>query len=342
MYESELSIIAIVMTLLFAFVNGLHDGGNILAGIVASGTIRPRRTIVLAAVAEFAGAVLLGTAVAHTIAERILTEELLSSMSFPLTCVLIISAVAGGIAWKIPSWLLGFPSSGSHALMGGLVGSGLVAAGMDGIAVRGVLMSVVIPLLVSPLLGFLVGMATYSCIKGLCGGAHRSIGRFFGLMQFPCMVALAAGHGSNDAQKSMGVIAIVLAAPLGGLSGESHIPIWVVIGCSGALALGVVSGGLRIIKKVGRDIWRMQPVHAFASQLAALTVILPASLLGGPVSSTQVVGASVMGVGASHRLSSVRWTVAVNVAYAWLLAFPASALLAALAFYCLRAVLHVG
>ncbi len=342
MCEPELSTIAIGMTLLFAFVNGLHDGGNILAGIVASGAIRPRRTIVMAAVAEFAGAVLLGTAVAHTIAEKILTEKLLSCMSFPLTCVLIISAVAGAIAWKIPSWLVGFPSSGSHALMGGLVGAGLVAAGMDGIAVKGVLMSVIIPLLVSPLLGFLVGMAVFSAIRAVCGSAHRSIGRFFAFLQFPCMVALAAGHGSNDAQKSMGVIAIVLAAPLGGLTDESRIPLWVVLGCGSALALGVVSGGLRIIKKVGRDMWRMQPVHAFASQLAAVAVIFPASVLGGPVSSTQVVGASVMGVGASHRLSSVRWTVAVNVAYAWLLAFPVSALLAALAFWCLRAVLHVS
>lgn len=339
MFVTDLSTIAIGMTVLFAFVNGLHDGGNILAGIVASGSIRPHRAIILAALAEFAGAVLLGTAVAHTIAEKVLVEKVFSSMSFPVTCVLIISAVGGAIAWKIPTWWLRLPSSGSHALIGGLVGSCLVAAGAEGIAIEGVLMCVFIPLLVSPLVGFCMGMAVYWSIRVVCGKAHRSIGRLFVLLQFPCMVALAAGHGSNDAQKSMGVIAIVLAAPLGGVGVEGPIPLWVVLACGGALALGVASGGLRIIKKVGRDIWRMQPVHSFASQLAAVTVIVPASLLGGPVSSTQVVGASVMGVGAAHRLSSVRWAVAANVAYAWCLAFPVSALLAAVAFWCLRAVL---
>jgi inorganic phosphate transporter, PiT family len=328
--------LSIGITLCFAFVNGFHDGGNVIATIICSRSMHPARALLLAAVAEFVGPLLLGVAVARTMATNIMRPEMLEQLPAATVYLMIISGVSGAIAWKLPTWFLGLPSSGSHALIGGLVGAGLPAAGTSLVDMEKVVRGVVLPLLVSPLIGFIVGFTIFSFIRALFGRAHRGIGNLFALLQRPTMFFLAASHGSNDAQKSMGVIALILAAGGGNLHGDMYLPQWAVIACAAALAAGLAVGGWRIVKTVGLGICRMEPVHSFASQLTATSVVLVASLVGGPVSTAQVVASSVMGVGASRRLSGVRWSAAAQIAYAWLLTFPVSAALGAVVFWCLR------
>lgn len=322
----DLFYLAVGTTLCFAFVHGFHDGGNVIATIICSRTMRPARALILAALAEFIGPLVLGTAVARTMAGCILKPDLMANLSPEQVYLIVISGVGGAIFWKLPTWFMGLPSSGSHAIIGGLVGAGLACMGPKGIVLDSIIRGVVLPLLLSPLLGLLVAMFVFSLIRSLFGRLHRGVGHMFSTLQKPIMFFLAASHGSNDAQKSMGALALVLAAGTAGLGrGELDLPDWVIWGCAAAMATGLAAGSWRIVKTVGVGICRMEPVHSFASQLTAMSVILGASLTGGPVSTAQVVASSVMGVGASRRLSGVRWSAAANIAYAWLLTAPVSA-----------------
>jgi len=319
--------VSVGMTLVFAFVNGFHDGGNVIATVICSRSMHPLKALVAAAIAECIGPVVLGTAVSQTIFRSIFDTQVLAHLAPTTLFVTIIAGVGGAIAWNLVTWWLSLPSSSSHALIGGLIGAGLATAGAEGVAADKVLRSVVLPLLVAPVIGFVGGSLAFSCIAAVFAQAHRSVGRLFVALQSPCMIFLAASQGSNDAQKSMGVITLALAASAGTLQGNADLPYWAVLGCAAALAAGLSVGGWRIVKTVGYGISRMEPVHSFASQFAASIVILVASLAGGPVSTTQVVSASVMGVGASRRLSGVRWNTARSIAYAWFLTMPASAVL---------------
>ncbi len=321
--------IALGVTFCFTFINGFHDGGNVIATAISSRSMRPTRAIALAAVAEFIGPFLLGTAVARTMATGILKPDFLEHLPAEQLYVMVISGVGGAIVWKLPTWFLGLPASGSHALIGGLVGSGVVALGVHGVAVEKVVGAVMLPLLLSPFVSILIGYMVFSVLKNLLSRANRGVGQFFAVLHKPTMGFLAISHGSNDAQKSMGVIALILAAGSGEMHGELHLPEWVIVSCAAALALGLSTGGWRIVKTVGYGISRMEPVHSFASLVSAGSVIITASLLGGPVSTTQVVASSVMGVGASRRLSGVRWGAATNIAYAWLLTVPVTVALGA-------------
>jgi len=297
--------------------------------------MHPIRAVVIATIAEFVGPLTLGLAVAHTMSGSILKPELLEQAPARQVYILIISGVGGAIAWKLPTWFIGLPASGSHALVGGLIGAGLVAMGKEAVEVEKVMKGVVLPLLVSPAIGLAMGFFVFATIRALFGRAHRGVGRIFEFLQRPTMFFLAASHGSNDAQKSMGVVAVVFAAGGGEMHGDLYLPEWAIVACAAALALGLSLGGWRIVKTVGYGICRMEPVHSFASQLTATSVILAASLIGGPVSTTQVVASSVMGVGASRRLSGVRWTAAAHIAYAWLLTVPVSAALGAAIYWLL-------
>ncbi|MEW6352297.1 MAG: inorganic phosphate transporter [Thermodesulfobacteriota bacterium] len=325
----QLLDITIGLTFCFAFVNGFHDGGNVVATIIASRSMRPVSALLLASSAEFAGPLLLGTAVAQTMAGSILEPSMLELASADKVYVIVMCALAGAIAWKLPSWYLGLPSSASHALLGGLVGAGVVCMGTSCVVVDKLVRGVILPLLLSPLAGIVLGFLVFSMIRGLCRTAHRGIGHLFRALQRPTMIALAAGHGSNDAQKSMGLIAIALAAGTGEMHGQLVLPGWVIWGCAGALAVGLTLGGLRLVRTVGFGISRLEPVHSFASQFTALSVVLSTSLLGGPVSTSQIVASSVMGVGASRRLSGVRWSSASSIVMAWLLTVPVCALVSA-------------
>jgi len=323
--------ISVGMTICFAFVNGFHDGANVVATIICSKSMHPIKALAIAASAEFLGALLLGTAVAYTMAGSILTTEMQDHLTAGHIYCLVISAVGGAIIWNIITWFLGLPSSSSHALVGGLIGAGLIAMGPGGVALDKVTKSVFLPMLLAPGIGMAGGFLIFYAIKALFGSAHRSVGNLFTVLQKPSMVFLAASHGSNDAQKAMGMILLVLIAE-GSTAESTIVPEWACISCAAALAVGLSVGGWRIVKTVGYGICRLEPVHSFASQMTSTLVILGASLIGWPVSTAQVVASSVMGVGSSSRLSGVRWTAAANIAYAWLLTVPVSAAFSALIF----------
>lgn len=330
------------LVLAFAFVNGFHDGCNVIATIVSSRSMEPRKALLLGALGEFAGAVFLGTAVAKTMAGSILKLELLAGLSGDALRILVLGAVGGAMAWNLLTWFLGLPSSSSHALIGGLMGAGCVFGGPSAVAVEKVLRGVGVPLFVSPVVGFLAGFLMFEILKAIFTQAHSGARHFFVALQKPSVLLLAASHGSNDAQKSMGVLLLAVGAG-GGFSGENlNAPLWIVAACGLAISVGMSTGGWRIVKTVGYSIFRMQPVHSFSSQFAAASVIVAASLSGGPVSTSQVVASSVMGVGASRRLGGVRWGVARNILHAWLVTIPVSAVTGAVACWILRKVLLGG
>jgi PiT family inorganic phosphate transporter len=331
--------LAVGITLVFAFINGF-DGGSVIATLVCSRAMRPRRALVLATIAEFIGPLVLGTAVARTMAGSILQPGLIDQLPAHDAYIMVIAAVGGAILWSMVTWLLRLPSSSSHALIGGLIGAGLIFMGTSAIQVHEVLRKVALPLFVSPFIGFVAGFFLFSLIRGLPTHAPRGVGSVFVMLQKPCMMFLAGTHGANDAQKSMGVIALVLAAGSAGTHPDFYLPQWAIVGCAAAIALGLFVGGWRIAKTVGFGICRMEPVHSFASQLSTTSVVLVASLAGGPVSTAQVMSSSVMGVGTARRMAAVRWTAAFNIGYAWMLTIPISAMISASICWCMTQVMH--
>jgi PiT family inorganic phosphate transporter len=307
----------------------------VVATIIATGALSPKKALVMAAICEFIGPFLFGTAVAQTIGKGIIDISAFDPNQTGLSISLVVAALIGAIAWNLITWFFGLPSSSSHALIGGMVGAVLVAYGPDKILWKGILYVVSI-LVISPVLGLIFGTLSLKIIFRLSQNATPAISNFFRKMQIPSSIALSLSHGANDAQKSMGVITMSLV--ILGISPTFQIPLWVIASCAGAIALGTASGGWRIIKTLGSKIYRLRSVHAFCAQTSSATVILGAAMMGGPVSTTHVVSASIMGVGAGQRLSSVRWGVAKNIILAWFITIPASAVMAGLCFYLIRVV----
>jgi PiT family inorganic phosphate transporter len=330
--------IVILLALFFAFTNGFHDAANVVSTIIMTRAISPRKALLMAAVCEFIAPFFLGAAVAQTIGENIIQFSTFDPQSVHISAALIISALVGAIMWNLITWFFGFPSSSSHALIGGMVGAVLVAHGTGKILWEG-LLYVVAFLVLSPLLGLIFGMLFLRITFRIFHNATPRVNYFFNRMQIPASIALALSHGSNDVQKSVGMIAISFL--LLGLSSSFDVPLWVIAGCAAATALGTASGGWRIIRTVGSKIYRLRSVHAFCTQTSSAAVIFGASLLGGPVSTTHVVSSSIMGVGAGQRMSAVRWGVAKNIILAWLITIPASAIMAALSFFLVRIILHI-
>jgi PiT family inorganic phosphate transporter len=287
----------------------------------------------MAALGEFIGPFLFGTAVAQTIEKSIIDIAAFDVRVLELSISLIIAALIGAIGWNLITWFRGLPSSSSHALVGGLVGAVWVAYGPDKIIWRG-LLYVILVLFLSPILGFIFGALFLRITFYLSRNATPKATYFFNRMQILSSIALSLSHGANDAQKPMGVIMMSLVVL--GFSPSLHIPFWVIISCATVIALGTASGGWRIIKTVGSKIYRLRSVHAFCAQTSSASVILAASLMGGPVSTTHVVSSSIMGVGAEQRMSAVRWGVAKNIMLAWLITIPASAGMAGLSFFIIR------
>ena len=333
----SLAIAVVLLALFFDFTNGFHDAANVVATIITTRALSPKRALVIAAVCEFIGPFLFGTAVAQTIGKNIIDVSAFDPTALHISVALIMAALVGAILWNLLTWFLGLPSSSSHALIGGMVGAVLVAYGSDKILWGGVLY-VFSSLVVSPLLGLIFGMLFLRVTLHIFRNATPKVNYFFNRMQIPSSIALALSHGANDAQKSMGLITLSLV--ILGFSPTFHIPIWVVASCAGAIALGTASGGWRIIKTMGTKIYRLRSVHAFCAQTASATVILGAALVGGPVSTTHVVSSSIMGVGAGQRMSAVRWGVAKNIMLAWLITIPASAVMAGLSFFLIRMILE--
>ena len=314
-----LLIVIIGIALVFDFLNGFHDSSNIVATMISSRAMPPRLALAMTAVAEFSGPFLFGVAVATTIGSEIVDPAAISS-------AVIIAALASAILWNLFTWYFGFPSSTSHALIGGLIGAVGVAEGLSTIRLAG-LEKVLIALFLSPILGLVLGYLVLKVIYFLARGAGPSANTFFKRGQWVTSLALALSHGTNDAQKTMGIIAMAMVTT--GFSTTFYVPWWVIALSAGAIALGTALGGWRLIKTLGGKFYKIRPVHAFGSQLTSASIILGAALLGGPVSTTQVVSSSIMGAGAADRLSKVRWTVARDLAVAWLLTIPISALVAA-------------
>lgn len=322
-----LLIILIILALVFDFLNGVHDSSNIVATMISSRAIQPRIALIMTAVAEFSGPFIFGVAVANTIGHEIVNSN-------NLNLEVIIAALLSAIAWNILTWVLGIPSSSSHAIIGGIIGAVVVGAGFEAVKMAGVV-KVLISLFVSPVIGFVAGLIIANIIYLVSWKTSPRINGVFKKLQIITSLGLALSHGTNDAQKSMGIITLGLL--IAGKISSFQVPTWVILACASAIALGTSVGGWQLIRTLGSKFYKIRPVHGFAAQAASAAVILTASLVGGPVSTTQVVSTAIMGVGAAERLSKVRWGVAGDIVSAWLFTIPSTALLAAALYWFIHA-----
>lgn len=312
-------IFVIILALVFEFLNGMRDSSNIVATMISSRAFRPASALGMTAIAEFLGPFLFGVTVAKTIGSDIVDSKL-------LTLDVLIACLLGAVIWNLITWFFGIPSSSSHALIGGLVGSVFVSVGLGVIKVQG-LYKVLIALFVSPLIGFIVGFIVLRILYFLAKNATPRINDLFKNGQFFTAISLAFSHGTNDAQKTMGIITLSLI--IGGQLSVFAVPFWVILLSASTMAIGTALGGWRLIRTLGGKIYKIRPVHSFATQMTSAVVILSASLVGLPVSTTQVVSSAIVGVGASERFGKVRWGVAGDIFTAWILTIPASALFSA-------------
>jgi PiT family inorganic phosphate transporter len=312
-------IFVIALALIFDFLNGMRDASNIVATMISSRAFDPRTALGITAVAEFLGPFLFGVVVAKTIGDEIVHSS-------ALTLTVILSALVGAIVWNLVTWYFGIPGSSSHALIGGMVGAVLAGVGLDAIKFAG-LNKVIIALVLSPLVGFLVGFVLTRLIYFLVRGATPGINQFFKRSQLITALAMAFSHGTNDAQKTMGIISLSLV--IGGVLPSFQVPVWVVAVSAAAIAIGTSLGGWRLIRTLGGKFYKIRPLHSFATQLTSASVIFAASFFGVPVSTSQIVSSAIIGVGSSERVSKVRWSVAEEIVTAWLITIPASALIAA-------------
>jgi PiT family inorganic phosphate transporter len=316
---SPIIIAVIVLALIFDFLNGIHDSSNVVATMISSRALSPRLALTMTAIAEFSGPLIFGVAVANTIGNEVVVAEAINTN-------VLLAALASAILWNILTWILGFPSSSSHALVGGFVGAVVMGAGWRAIQLPGI-EKILIALFISPVIGFAFGYIVLRLIMLLSWKANPGINQLFKRGQIFTALALALSHGANDAQKTMGIITLALVT--GGYLKAFAVPIWVILLSGGMIALGTSVGGWSLIRTLGGKFYKIRPVDGFASQLSSAVVILSASLFGGPVSTTQVVSSAIMGVGAAERVNKVRWGVAQEIITAWLLTIPVTALLAA-------------
>jgi PiT family inorganic phosphate transporter len=314
------------LAVLFDYINGFHDTANAIATSVSTRALRPEHAILMSATANFVGA-LTGTAVAKTISSGLATTPGGADGQ-----TIVAAALIGAIIWNLITWRLGIPSSSSHALIGGLLGAVIVSVGPSAIIVDGVVSKVLLPLVGSPIAGIAIGFLFMVVLLNVFRRAHpRRINERFRRLQVVSAAFMAFSHGSNDAQKTMGIMTLALIAA-GVLPPDAHIPLWVIVLAATAISLGTAAGGWRIIRTMGQRVVKLDPVHGFAAETTAASIILTASHFGMPVSTTHVISSAIMGVGASDRLSAVRWGVAGNIVIAWILTIPASGLAAAIAY----------
>jgi PiT family inorganic phosphate transporter len=318
---SLLLIVVVVLAVAFDYINGFHDTANAIATSVSTRALRPTHAILMSATANFVGA-LTGTAVAKTIASGIATTPTGDEGQ-----IVVAAALIGGI-----------PSSSSHALIGGLIGAVIASLGPAALNGQGIFDKVLFPLVASPVLGVLIGFSLMVVILNLFRHAHpRMLNDRFRRLQVISAAYMAFSHGSNDAQKTMGIITLALVA--GGVLAEPTVPLWVILVAATAISLGTAAGGWRIIKTMGQRVVKLDPVHGFAAETTAATIIMGASHFGMPVSTTHVISSAIIGVGSSDRFSAVRWGVAGNIIVAWILTIPASGLVAWIAWEILARVL---
>jgi PiT family inorganic phosphate transporter len=316
---TPLLLAAIILALVFDFLNGVHDSSNVVATMISSRALSARLALGMTAVANFVGPFLFGVAVANTIGDEIVQAA-------AININVILAGLVGAIVWDLLTWFLGFPSSSSHALIGGILGAVLMAAGWSAIELAG-LEKVLVALFASPIIGFAVGFLVLRIVLTLSWNASPRINTWFKSGQVLTGFALALSHGTNDSQKTMGIITLALVTT--GYIPAFAVPTWVIVLCATMIALGTALGGWRLIRTLGGKFYKIRPIDGFASQFSSAIVIIGASLVGGPVSTTQVASSAIMGTGTAERANKVRWGVAREIAVAWLLTIPASAAMAA-------------
>ena len=328
-----LALAAVVVVVLFDYTNGFHDAANIVASVIASRAMTPVQAVLIVAVFEFLGPLLGGTAVANTIGKFITLDDVAAVPAL----LIVLCGLAGAISWNLFTWWRGIPSSSSHALVGGLAGAVVVSVGADHVVwgfadlahghLTGVI-KVLAALVLSPLVGFWVGYLFHRLMLGLLRAARPSVNRHLRHAQVLTAAGLGFSHGANDAQKSMGILTLVLL--LGGFIKEFQVPVWVMLACACSMTLGILTGGWRIVRTLGFAIYKVRPLHALDSQLTSAGVIFAASAVGAPVSTTHVVATSIMGIGASERPHAVRWAKAGEIATTWVVTIPGAALVSVL------------
>jgi PiT family inorganic phosphate transporter len=367
-----LALVAIfAMAVSFDYINGFHDTANAIATSVSTRALKPEHAILLSATANFVGALVFGTAVAGTIGSGIVQDNTVLGNG----ATVLMAALLGAIAWNLITWRLAIPSSSSHALIGGLIGAAWAEAGSNAVQWGNFGFKVLVPLFSSPVLGFAIGLtvmvillnaigwanphhlvrrlnrpglpggeATTSSVDGADGGSGpaedwsgtspRRINDRFRRLQILSATYMALSHGSNDAQKTMGIMTLALFST--GAIHDKTVPVWVILMAATAMSLGTAAGGWRIMKTMGQKVVKLDPVHGFAAETTAATLILGAAHFGMPVSTTHVISSAIMGVGTSDRASAVHWGVARSIATAWILTIPCSALIAAAAYFLLQ------
>jgi PiT family inorganic phosphate transporter len=318
--------LVIVVALVFDYINGFHDAANSIATVVSTRVLSPGRAVIWAAFFNFAAAFGFGTAVASTVGSGMIDIKI-------VTFAVILAGLTGAITWDLITWYFGLPTSSSHALIGGYAGAAVARVGSSAIIASGWTKTLIF-IVLAPGIGLLLGLTFMTAILWLFRGfAPSRVDRWFRRLQLVSAALYSLGHGANDAQKTMGIIAGALFA--GGLISEFRIDLWVVLSAHAAIALGTLSGGWRIIHTMGQKITRLQPVGGFAAETAGAVSLFTATALGVPVSTTHTITGAIVGVGSTRRLSAVRWGVAGRIVWAWILTIPASALIAAGVFYVL-------
>jgi PiT family inorganic phosphate transporter len=327
----SLVVVIIAVAIGFDYTNGFHDSANAIATSISTRALTPRVALAMSAVFNIVGA-LISTKVAQTVGSGIIPPPTGGNAGL----IVVLAALLGAIVWNVGTWYFGLPSSSSHALIGGLVGAALAAS--ESVSWSGVIDKVILPMVLSPVIGFVL---SYLVMVGLLWAVRKvqphKLTRNFRYAQIASAAAMSFGHGTQDAQKTMGVIALTLVVS-GHLGANAGIPLWVILSSATAIAAGTYSGGWRIMRTLGRRIYSLTPVSGFAAQTVASVVLLFTAQFGLPVSTTHVISSSIMGVGATRRLSAVRWGVAGNIVVAWVLTLPAAAAVAALLWVVLNAI----
>ncbi|WP_306547869.1 inorganic phosphate transporter [Desulfobulbus sp.] len=308
-----LLIFVVVASLIFEYINGFHDSANAIATVVSTKVLTARAAILYAGVLNIAGA-FMGTHVASTIGKGIVATD-------SVTQGVILCALLSAIIWNLITWYYGIPSSSSHALIGGLIGATIAKAGYHVVHFEGVAKKVLLPMITSPLIGFAIGFLCMVSILWICAKANpNSVNKYFKKLQLVSSGIMALSHGSNDAQKTMGIITLALvsyhALP------TFEVPYWVILGCAVTMGLGTMGGGWRIIRTMGTKMIKLKPVHGFAAETSAAAVILSASYFGIPVSTTHIISTSIMGVGSTRGIHALKWGIVGNIVMAWVLTIP--------------------
>jgi len=318
-------IFLIFLALVFDFINGFHDSANSIATIVSTRVLSPKYAVAWAAFFNFIAFLFFGLHVAGTIGRGIIDITIMDSE-------IILATLAGAIVWDLITWYFGLPTSSSHALMGGLIGAALVKAGTSSLVWSGIGKTVLF-IFVSPIMGLALGLGIGTIVyRAFRNSVPSQVDHIFRKGQLVSAALYSLGHGGNDAQKTMGIIAGLLFSS-GMLQGAFHVPLWVVLSCHGAIALGTMFGGWRIVKTMGQKVAKLKPVDGFCAETSAATTLFIASFFGIPVSTTHTITGAIMGVGSLRRLTAVRWGVAGQIVWAWVLTIPCSALISAAVYF---------